>query len=100
MGFVETVEKEDIEEDVNEKVEEQDVVAKTVEKQEISPENENEEQLYFTHLLLMYNLCRYGKAWNDNELSPWCAAFEQEDLEVSKKPLQCFMKRLTFKKML
>ncbi len=34
--------------------------------------------------MALYGLCRFGRAHNPGEHSPWCAAFSREDLEVSK----------------
>ncbi|XP_049869444.1 multiple inositol polyphosphate phosphatase 1-like [Pectinophora gossypiella] len=29
----------------------------------------------------IYNMCRYNKAWDVTQISPWCAAFTREDLK-------------------
>ena len=31
---------------------------------------------------LIYDTCRYQKAWNLEKISPWCAAFSVDDLKV------------------
>ncbi|XP_031777741.1 multiple inositol polyphosphate phosphatase 1 [Nasonia vitripennis] len=31
---------------------------------------------------LMYDMCRYEKAWEVNRLSPWCAIFSSDELKV------------------
>ena len=30
----------------------------------------------------LYMMCSFEKAWRPKKLSPWCAAFSEEDLEV------------------
>ncbi|XP_046406348.1 multiple inositol polyphosphate phosphatase 1-like [Ischnura elegans] len=30
----------------------------------------------------MYDMCRYDKSWNLNEISAWCACFSKEELQV------------------
>lgn len=30
----------------------------------------------------MYDMCRYDKAWNIKNISPWCAVFSKEELKV------------------
>lgn len=30
----------------------------------------------------MYDMCRYDKAWNIRNLSPWCAVFSKEELQL------------------
>ena len=52
-----------------------------------TPETENVEgqvldELHFEDALMMYDLCRYEKARNPDDISVWCAAFEDEDLLV------------------
>ena len=34
-------------------------------------------------MLLIYDMCRYQKAWNLEQVSPWCAAFTSENLKVN-----------------
>lgn len=34
-------------------------------------------------MLLIYDACRYQKAWNLEAISPWCAAFTSENLKVA-----------------
>ena len=41
------------------------------------------EQLSFEDVVLMYDMCRYEKAWYPEKISPWCAAFSKEDLKVT-----------------
>jgi len=31
----------------------------------------------------MYDMCRFDKAWNIRSISPWCAVFSKEELQVS-----------------
>jgi len=38
--------------------------------------------LTLANLKNIYDGCRYQKAWNVTGVSPWCAAFSKEDLEV------------------
>lgn len=33
-------------------------------------------------MLLIYDTCRYQKAWNLEKISAWCAAFSVDDLKV------------------
>jgi hypothetical protein len=33
-------------------------------------------------MLLIYDICRYQKAWYLEQISPWCAAFTSENLKV------------------
>ena len=40
------------------------------------------DELHFEDALMMYDLCRYEKARNPDDVSVWCAAFEDEDLLV------------------
>ena len=40
------------------------------------------ELLTFDDVVLIFDMCRYEKAWNPTEISPWCAAFKEEDLKV------------------
>ena len=35
-------------------------------------------------MLLIYDICRYQKAWYLEQISPWCAAFTSENLKVRK----------------
>lgn len=39
-------------------------------------------------MLLIYDMCRYQKAWNLEQVSPWCAAFTSENLKVLCGPLR------------
>ena len=43
------------------------------------------ELLSFDDVVLIFDMCRYEKAWNPTEISPWCAAFKEEDLKVCMK---------------
>ena len=43
------------------------------------------ELLTFDDVVLIFDMCRYEKAWNPTEISPWCAAFKEEDLKVCMK---------------
>jgi hypothetical protein len=36
-------------------------------------------------MLLIYDICRYQKAWYLEQISPWCAAFTSENLKVLRK---------------
>lgn len=40
-------------------------------------------------MLLIYDICRYQKAWYLEQISPWCAAFTSENLKVLNKP-KCY----------
>jgi hypothetical protein len=31
----------------------------------------------------MYTICRFEKAWHVYSISPWCAAFTEDELKVS-----------------
>ena len=35
---------------------------------------------------LMYDMCRFKKAFDPEEVSPWCAAFSTANLKESKPP--------------
>lgn len=34
-------------------------------------------------MLMIYDICRYQKAWYLEQISPWCAAFTSENLKVN-----------------
>ena len=36
-----------------------------------------------TRVKLMYDMCRFKKAFEPEKVSPWCAAFSTENLKVS-----------------
>ena len=38
---------------------------------------------------LMYDMCRFEKAFEPQKLSPWCAAFTTENLKASFNELRC-----------
>ena len=38
--------------------------------------------LSFDDVNLMYDMCRFEKAWDPHLTSVWCAAFDEEDLKV------------------
>lgn len=38
--------------------------------------------LFADSVLLMYDMCRYDKAWNLHDRSAWCGAFSREELQV------------------
>ncbi len=38
-------------------------------------------------MLLIYDICRYQKAWYLEQISPWCAAFTSENLKVLKRQM-------------
>lgn len=42
----------------------------------------------------MYTACRYDKAWHLDKVSPWCAAFTEDDLSVSPTISPDSLKRL------
>jgi hypothetical protein len=44
----------------------------------------------------MYTICRYEKAWHVDRVSPWCAAFSEDELKVSLNSL--FAKSFTIRK--
>jgi multiple inositol-polyphosphate phosphatase/2,3-bisphosphoglycerate 3-phosphatase len=33
---------------------------------------------------LIYSMCSFDKAWRPKDLSPWCAVFNEEDLQVNQ----------------
>ena len=33
---------------------------------------------------LIYSMCSFDKAWRPKDLSPWCAVFSEEDLQVNQ----------------
>jgi hypothetical protein len=35
---------------------------------------------------LMYSMCSFDKAWRPKDLSPWCAVFNEDDLQVNGHP--------------
>lgn len=39
-------------------------------------------RLTFVQLDEMYNMCRFDKAWNVRQISPWCAVFSKEELQL------------------
>ncbi|XP_021920643.1 multiple inositol polyphosphate phosphatase 1-like isoform X2 [Zootermopsis nevadensis] len=49
----------------------------------------------FDNLDLIYTICRFEKAWNVYNISPWCAAFSEDDLKVLeyKEDLDSYYKR-------
>ena len=47
-----------------------------------SSQVKNEEQLIFTDIQLIYDICRFEAAWHPNNISYWCNAFSEEDLTV------------------
>ena len=49
--------------------------------------------LKWTDIILMYDICRYEKAWYPNQVSYWCALFDNDDLEV------CLIKRFEINKL-
>eukprot|EP00095_Tigriopus_kingsejongensis_P006235 maker-scaffold301_size216225-snap-gene-1.25 protein:Tk06235 transcript:maker-scaffold301_size216225-snap-gene-1.25-mRNA-1 annotation:"hypothetical protein DAPPUDRAFT_301637" len=44
--------------------------------------NEAPDLIEFDDVYVMYDLCRYERAFNPDDVSVWCAVFHQEDLEV------------------
>jgi len=38
----------------------------------------------------MYDMCRFDKAWNIRQISPWCAVFSKEELQVCGTNLHDF----------
>ena len=38
----------------------------------------------------MYDMCRFDKAWNIRQTSPWCAVFSKEELQVCVTNLRDF----------
>ena len=47
-----------------------------------SNQRENDESLFFKDVQLIYDICRFEAAWNPQNISYWCAAFNEEDLQV------------------
>ena len=45
-------------------------------------EFDEEEQLFFKDLVLIYDICRFEAAWYPNNVSYWCSSFVDEDLKV------------------
>ena len=43
-------------------------------------------ELPHSRVKLMYDMCRFKKAFNPEEVSPWCAAFSTANLKESKPP--------------
>jgi len=96
LGFEMEVELEE-EEEENAEIEEIEAIYEVPEEQtddnlEIYNETEtnstrekretSSELLSFDDVVLIFDMCRYEKAWNPTEISPWCAAFKEEDLKV------------------
>ena len=99
LGFEMEVELEEEEEEENAEIEEIEAIYEVPEEQtddnlEIYNETEtnstrekretSSELLSFDDVVLIFDMCRYEKAWNPTEISPWCAAFKEEDLKVWK----------------
>ena len=42
--------------------------------------------LSHSQVKLMYDMCRFKKAFDPEEVSPWCAAFSTANLKESKPP--------------
>ena len=40
--------------------------------------------LSFEDINLMYDMCRFEKAWDPHLTSVWCAPFDEQDLKVPK----------------
>ena len=38
--------------------------------------------LFFTDVELIYDICRFQAAWYPQNISYWCAAFNEDDLKV------------------
>ena len=38
--------------------------------------------LPFSDVMVLYDLCRYEKAFDVQQVSPWCTGFTMQDLEV------------------
>ena len=45
-------------------------------------ESEEDNQLSFEDMKLVYDMCRYEAAWHPQNISYWCAAFNDDDLKV------------------
>ena len=54
---------------------------KTLEKREVA-DGQVLDELSFEDVILIYDLCRYEHAREPEKVSVWCAAFNQDDLEV------------------
>ena len=39
-------------------------------------------QLNFDDVVIMWDICRFQKAWHFDQVSPFCAAFAEDDLKV------------------
>ena len=50
---------------------------------EVSGQMEDEGQLVFKDIEVIYDICRYEAAWHPQNASYWCAAFSEEDLKVT-----------------
>ena len=61
------------------------VANKTVEKRDTS--GQVLDLLQFDDAYLIYDICRYERARNPDDVSVWCAVFEEEDLMVKYSTL-------------
>ena len=48
----------------------------------VDGESEYNDSLFFNDVQLIYDMCRFEAAWNPQNISYWCAAFNEEDLKV------------------
>ena len=46
---------------------------------------ESIDSLFFNDVQLIYDMCRFEAAWNPQNISYWCAAFNEEDLKVPNR---------------
>ncbi len=64
---------------------ESDDLAKVVEKRDVKSADEQDQpitEISFEDATVMYDICRYEKAWYPDKLSAWCAVFDNDDLKV------------------
>ena len=50
--------------------------------------------LPFPDVMVLYDLCRYEKAFDVQQVSPWCTGFTMQDLEVMNQ-VSPLLNRLT-----
>jgi hypothetical protein len=48
----------------------------------------DDESLLFTDVQLIYDICRFEAAWHPQNISYWCAAFNEDDLKVQNLFIQ------------
>jgi len=50
-------------------------------------ENRARAMLEIKDIIIMYEMCRFEKAWYPDSVSVWCAVFDEADLKVLKKAI-------------